>query len=263
MFLSLILFVAFIVFLIIPNNTLPISYTTVQTLPIITKNILIDATENHASCPRLDTLAAHHDFTRDQSAPANCLHLLNLRFAVNVAVVLTLRPACGTQLLLPGTHPHALFGTDPVCTAHLSLHCTPQLPLPALILAVLERYFTWSHQPLSLPRSQALFDLILGLEKQTVKSPFCDLIIASQSCHLNVSKNERFTSNMIPVSLYEYLVLQRCLTIPAAFIRSLHIMSLSFLNDYNFKTHIVWVVNTFDAVSLLLNIKLSLQMEKH
>lgn len=78
MFLSLILFVAFTVFLIIPNDTLLISYTTVQTLPIITKNILIDATENHASCPRLDTLAAHNDFTRDQSAPAYCLRLLSL-----------------------------------------------------------------------------------------------------------------------------------------------------------------------------------------
>lgn len=35
--------------MIILNENLPMSYTVVQMLPIITKNILIDAVENHVS----------------------------------------------------------------------------------------------------------------------------------------------------------------------------------------------------------------------
>lgn len=44
------------------------SYTVVQTFPTLTKDILIDAIENFmAALSRLDTLAAHHYFTIEQS----------------------------------------------------------------------------------------------------------------------------------------------------------------------------------------------------
>lgn len=69
MLLNMSYFIVFPVFVIIVKENLPMSYTVASTLPTLTKDILIDKIENFmAALSRLDTLAAHHYSTIDQSS---------------------------------------------------------------------------------------------------------------------------------------------------------------------------------------------------
>lgn len=86
MLLNLSYFIVFLVFVIILNENLPMSYTVVQMLPIITKNIYLMQLRIMSALFRLNTLTAHHYFTIDQSTQVYRLQLLSLQFIAKVPV---------------------------------------------------------------------------------------------------------------------------------------------------------------------------------
>jgi len=101
---------------------------------------------------RLEALAPHHYFTIDQRTEVHCLQLPSLQFVAEAPVVSDNMSILGTQMLTPGTHPHASFGKDP-SVYHSSLTVLhSSVAAASTSFASVKRYFSWHHQPLSVPR---------------------------------------------------------------------------------------------------------------
>lgn len=154
----------------------------------------------------------------------------------------------------------AALERTPAIILHPSILSIPSLALPAPALPVFKAISAGISSLCQCQDTEGLFDLKEGQRNQLQKSPFHGLIFSSQFCHLNKcqQKGMLYLSHGSHVSLKPLAVelLNHSSCTHSSIHHTLCHLALSFLQQCSFKTPIVRAVNTFDAASLLLQIKL-------